>query len=62
MQCPYCGNEMEKGYLQSRDGIGWGKKELLVKAFSELFSEKPLGTAVETYNCRRCKKLVIEYD
>lgn len=62
MQCPYCGNEMEKGYLQSRDGIGWGKKEVFAKALSELFAEKPLGKAVETYNCRQCKKLLIEYD
>ena len=61
MQCPYCGNEMEKGYLQSRDGIGWGKKEVLIKAFSELLAEKPLGKTVETYNCRQCKKLIIEY-
>ena len=62
MQCPYCGNEMEKGYLQSRDGIGWGKKEVFIKALSERFAEKPLGKAVEAYNCRQCKKLLIEYD
>ena len=61
MQCPYCGNEMEKGYLQSRDGIGWGKKEVFIKAFSELLAEKPLGKTVETYSCRQCKKLIIEY-
>lgn len=60
MQCPYCGNEMEIGYLQSRDGIGWGKKELLLKAFSELFAEKPLGKVVETYRCRQCKKMIID--
>ena len=26
MRCPYCGNDMEKGYIQSRDGIIWRKK------------------------------------
>ena len=38
MKCPYCSNEMEKGYLQSRDGMGWNEKERLIPALSEVLA------------------------
>ena len=27
MKCPYCNKEMEKGYIQSKHGLGWNRKK-----------------------------------
>lgn len=68
-KCPYCGKEMEMGYIQCRDDIWWAEKKRLAAAFpslskkavklavSEFFSE----AAVEAYLCRGCKKIEIDY-
>ena len=57
MKCPYCSNEMEKGYLQSRDGLGWNEKERLIPALSEVLASR----TVVAYRCKNCKKIVIDY-
>ena len=69
MKCPYCGNEMELGYIQCRDGIAWGKKKKPIAALSALGAELVFnndtgifsGSSVETYNCPDCQKLIIDY-
>ncbi len=70
--CPYCGKEMELGYIQCRDGVTWTRKLVRVAALSALsrsavrLSSESLGpfagNAVEAYRCADCKKVIIEYD
>ena len=69
--CPYCGKEMELGYIQCRDGVTWTRKPVHVAALSALsrsavrLSSESLGmfagSAVEAYRCADCKKVVIDY-
>lgn len=73
MNCPCCGNEMEPGYIQCRDGVYWSRKRRAVPALPPLkHNSIRLGTpdeinpfaggyAVEVYCCPDCKKMVIDY-
>lgn len=67
MKCPYCGKEMELGYIQCRDGIHWTPKKQLVAALSafgknSIFLENGAGSgAVYAYHCGDCKKVIIDY-
>lgn len=62
MKCPYCNNEMDKGYIQSRDDLYWTEKTRLLSALPPLRGE---WTSIENpavcYRCIECKKLVIDY-
>ena len=69
--CPYCGKEMELGYIQSGRGIAWRNKIAHIAAFSTLsrsavrlsYAVGPFdGHVVEAYRCADCKKVIIEYD
>lgn len=69
-KCPYCGGELEFGYIQCRDGVAWRKKKCPVAAFaawgSSAVSLAPNGgscteNAAEAYNCTSCKKIIIDY-
>lgn len=68
MKCPYCGNEMEQGFIQSPQEISWkkgDKRPFLGRAqfhegsviLSELSFMK--GSAVTAFLCRDCKKVII---
>ena len=69
MMCPYCGNKMELGYIQCRDGVTWTPKKQLVAALSVLGkgSVSLANGAAESskmvyaYKCGDCKKVVIDY-
>ena len=69
MNCPYCNNEMELGYIQCRDGVTWTPKKQLVAALSILGKGSVSlenGAAensrtVYAYHCNECKKVVIDY-
>ena len=69
MKCPYCGNEMEKGYIQCRDGVTWTPIKQLVAALSFLGKDSVSLTngasnnsrTVYAYKCSDCKKVVIDY-
>ena len=71
MQCPYCGEEMEQGVIQCRDGVYWRKKKGLVAAVSGLSKDaldlahsqaRPFsGAAAIAYHCQSCKKIVMDY-
>ena len=61
MICPYCNNEMEKGHIQSRDGLGWSPKKILVAALSGTLAEQELGRTVIAFRCKACKKIVIDF-
>ena len=67
MQCPYCNEVMKKGYIQSpRQPIFWGeeKRKISIRpsgadiSLSEGFINVP---AVESYCCRKCRKIIVEY-
>ncbi|WP_367272283.1 PF20097 family protein [uncultured Dysosmobacter sp.] len=70
MQCPYCGQEMEKGLIQSPQEISWIKSEkrtLFGRAefydgavvLSKLSVMK--GSAVVSHLCRDCQKVIIDF-
>ena len=69
MVCSYCNNEMEVGVIQSPNEISWSKKKRLF-ARAELYKDSIVlaewsfvkGSSVEAYLCRKCKKIVIEFE
>jgi hypothetical protein len=69
MNCPYCGKEMELGYIQSRDGVTWSDKEYMIKSLATLHNGSislangvgDKSTAVYAYRCGDCKKVIIDY-
>ena len=72
MLCPYCGKEMEKGFIQGRDGVWWSEKKRPVSALHifggnmvELAKSLPGVTgdrrAADAYLCRDCRKVVVDY-
>jgi len=70
MICPYCGCEMQQGYIQSRDGAFWTPEKVLVPALTVLkrkaipLSDYPgtLDTSTTAHLCRECKKVIIDFD
>lgn len=72
MKCPYCGLEMEKGCVQSRDGVYWCEKKRIVPALpigggKTVKLNNNTGGALQDYNCaqawlcEKCRKVIIEY-
>lgn len=68
MKCPYCGEGMEIGVIQSSQEINWQEKKHLFNR-SDLYnssvclSERSFikGSAVEAWLCRKCKKIIIDF-
>ena len=63
MLCPYCLKEMTKGYIQSRDSLGWSPKKRLFargRALSGHLAEIPFDCTVAAYHCGRCRKIIID--
>lgn len=66
MKCPFCGEEMTPGVIQSRDGVYWSREAGAVAALSWLNKDAITladsgssafgGAAAEAFNCPRCKK------
>lgn len=69
MKCPYCGNEMELGYIQCRDGVNWTPQKQLIAALSFLgknrvsLANNAAGDSqtVYAYKCDTCRKVIIDY-
>ncbi|MBO4848986.1 MAG: hypothetical protein J5586_07540 [Clostridia bacterium] len=71
MRCPYCGEEMIKGVVQSRDGVCWTEKERPVAAvgigggmripLAEPSARPFRGSSAEAFCCTKCKKIVIDF-
>ena len=71
MNCSCCSEEMEWGYIQCRDGVVWDSKKSMVAALPSIRENAIVlgsgggpfsGAAVPAYHCKRCKKIVIEYE
>lgn len=70
MKCPYCNEEMKKGYIQCRDGVTWTPKKQLIASLSSLGNgsikisniEPDYSSAVYAFHCEGCKKIIIEYN
>lgn len=68
MLCPYCGNKMEKGVIQSGNELNWAERRHFFNRAefhkkSVLLGELDFlrGTAVEAWLCRGCQKVIIDY-
>ncbi len=68
MNCPYCGTQMQKGFLQSGQGFIWSpeKKEDIFIASKETDIDFRgsiwKGCHAESWYCAECKKLITEVD
>lgn len=69
MICPYCKNEMEKGYLYSDGAIKWKEGDKKPGIMNNIFSPHQLSAAqfrlpnmqtVEANYCPACAKIIIE--
>lgn len=60
MKCPYCNKEMEKGYIQSKHGLGWNRKKRVLAVSSGWFADQPLEYESVAYRCGDCKKIIID--
>ena len=66
MKCPYGENEMEQGYVSSNGArvLFSYQKTTLVYTPGEgeiLLDKHHMGTYVEAYCCKKCRKIVIPY-
>ena len=69
MKCPYCNEEMVKGYIQCRDGVNCTEKKQLVAALSVFGKDRVSlangasenNSAVYAYKCAKCKKIIIDF-
>ena len=57
MKCPYCNKEMEKGYIQSKHGLGWNRKKRVLAVSSGWFADQPLEYESVAY--RRLSLIII---
>ena len=69
MKCPFCQNEMQRGYIQCRDGVTWTPKMAMIGALSSWkkgsvsLSNDIEGSrsTVYAYHCGQCKNVIIPY-
>ena len=71
MKCPFCGEEMTPGVIQSRDGVYWSREAGAEAALSWLNKDAITladsgshafgGAAAEALNGPRCKKIILDY-
>ena len=70
MNCPYCGKEMDKGYIKSSRHLFWsrggeletidGDDLKLSKGFLKSLKGFFVGFSVESNYCKWCKKIIVE--
>ncbi len=67
MQCPYCGEEMKRGYIHGdRYSLKWVPEEndkgQLLQWFSKgiKLTNGFLNNSVESFYCENCKKIIID--
>ena len=68
MKCPYCGSEMERGYLRSSHGFVWGKEKELgiqkntIKLAGPFLKGMFKGFYAKAQHCVVCKKLIVDLE
>lgn len=68
MRCPYCNEEMEKGYLQTARDLYWTKNPKKVLMIANLDDDILIGKTTfggvlaEVDMCPNCKKIVIDIE
>ena len=68
MKCPYCGCEMEQGYIKSNQVLFWGKdKELGFVSGNVRLSKNLLrgffcGHFMPAQHCSKCRKIIVSLD
>lgn len=68
MKCPYCKQEMEKGYIKSSQFIHWGKERKLGFVREDLKLAKRSwmgffeGYFVESHYCSCCRKIFADVE
>jgi hypothetical protein len=65
MKCPYCGEEMHKGLVQSGRDIFWSpkKKKIFFIPISPddiLIAGGLNGATKESHFCKDCKKIIVD--
>lgn len=65
--CPYCGKEMNLGYIhQDRYALKWIPEEKNKGALLQWFSkgikltDVTTGVSVESFYCKECQKIIID--
>ena len=69
MKCPYCGEEMIRGYLMSSRDIAFAVDGVTKVKFFRIRKSDDLGLSkgsggiphCEAYRCSSCKKILIDY-
>ena len=65
MKCPYCGKELEAGYLKSSQRIFWGKERVLGFVRKDIRVTKNglngffEGHFAEAQYCSACQKIIV---
>ena len=63
MKCPYCGDEMIRGYLMSSRDITFAVAFRIKKSDDLELSKGSEGIPhCEAYRCSSCKKILIDYE
>lgn len=69
MKCPYCNNEMQVGYIYSRDDINftpeYKKPSIILKVPKEYEIQLVKGSRIKrvrmkTYRCEKCRIQIID--
>lgn len=70
MNCPYCNNEMKRGYISAYNRLSWTPEGEIARGATK-WAKSPnsilladyflIGAAkVNAYYCNRCKKIIID--
>ena len=67
MRCPFCGDLMEKGFIQSGNLMVWVKKKhhiSLLPREGEVILDRNYwsGSTIPANICKQCKKVIAEYE
>ena len=69
--CPYCGEMMQQGYIQSHYPIAWTPRKLKLFTFRAFYADDSrvladigaISAACATaYNCDKCKIVIIGHE
>ena len=66
LRCPLCGDEIEKGYIQTGERMAWVKQKhkvsLLPKEGEVLLGNNVFTALIfDAFICRKCKKIILDY-